>query len=189
MDTPAWMQKLFDLYGGKEAYFAASQAALQEFDDRWNQDTHLIGRVLRAHLVVEFYLTRYLQFENPNLAPLDDARITYAQKVDLIRSSHPMINELIPGLRRLGAIRNRLSHNLNADLTDDDRNVFLSAPLYRAFREAAAARYGENQPDDPVSVMEAFAMHAGSLFRNQSDPNSDKWAEALKLLTPDDMKR
>jgi hypothetical protein len=155
------------------------EARNKEFNEIWNQDAFSIGRVLRSHLVVEFHLTRHLQFRNPNLGDIDAAGLTYAQKVDLIGPNvNHLIADCLPGLRHLGKIRNRLAHNLNVNVTQDDRNAFLSMPLYLAFRNAAMKHQGV-KPDDPLSVMEHFSLHAGCVLHNDISPHSSKWAEAL----------
>ena len=96
-DIEITMRKLFESYGGKEKYFKAVEKRLAEFNSRWNQDIGAMGRVLRSHLIVEYYMTAYLQKANPNLGVIDNAKIGFAQKVDLLGDNDVLITELIPG--------------------------------------------------------------------------------------------
>ncbi|MFP3670621.1 hypothetical protein SB717_36660, partial [Priestia sp. SIMBA_032] len=78
--------RALELMGGREKAFAAMEADYDAMKERWNQDTDSIGRILRAHLYLEHYLTEYLQHANPALGDLDEARLTFAQKANLLKS-------------------------------------------------------------------------------------------------------
>ena len=49
--------RALELMGGREKAFAAMEADYDAMKERWNQDTDSIGRILRAHLYLEHYLT------------------------------------------------------------------------------------------------------------------------------------
>ena len=95
---------------------------------------------LRAHLHVE-YMTRHLQHVNPTLGDLDEARLSYAQKVNLLSSSDKSITSMIGGVRHLNRVRNRLAHNLDAVITEADKAVFLAQAMFRALRNASMDEY------------------------------------------------
>jgi len=99
-----------------------------------------MGRVLRSHLIVEYYMTVYLQKANPNLGVIDDAHIGFAQKVDLLGENDAFITALIPGIRRLNIVRNRLAHNLSVSVTPDDVKSFRSIGIYWAMRKESEKR-------------------------------------------------
>ena len=143
-----------------EEYFAATQVEFAAVKERWSQDTDLIGRILRAHLFIEHYALEYLRAENPNLGRLEDARLSFAQKVALLSTEDRVIDEIIPGIKYLNKIRNRLAHNLRAYVTTDDAAVFLSFPLYRAMRDAAN-KSAPGLSNEPLPVLEHFAEYAG----------------------------
>ncbi|WP_426662961.1 hypothetical protein [Rhodanobacter aciditrophus] len=170
--------KVIALHGGRAAFLAHTDAQVAELNLRWNQDSALMGLILRSHLFVEYYLGRYLQLHNPSLGDVDDARLSFAQKVDLIDRNDRAVAYLIPGIRRLNKIRNRLAHSLNEGVTEEDRDVFLSVDLFRALRDAMAAPSVPSHA--PIDVLESFAQHAGMVLDASVDPRAGYWVEALK---------
>ena len=91
--------------------------------------------MLRSHRYLEYYLTEYLRHVNPGLGDLDEARLTFAQKVSLLKSDAGMLSMIIGGIRHLNKIRNRLAHNLTTSVTEDDAGVFLSQEIFKAMRD------------------------------------------------------
>lgn len=160
--------RTLELMGGRTLALATMTAAHMRMAARWNQDTDTIGRILRAHLFVEHYLTEYLQATNPALGDLDEARVTFNQKVSLLKTDGSSV--LVGGLRRLNKIRNRLAHNLQATVTDEDAALFLSMPLFRAVREARKHGAEEQLSDAPLAVFEHFAYFASQLLSEPSSP-------------------
>lgn len=71
----AFAARIIALHGGREAFLAHTIAQIDELDARWNQDSVLIGRMLRAHLFVEHFLAKYLEARNPHLGNVDEARL------------------------------------------------------------------------------------------------------------------
>jgi hypothetical protein len=158
---------------------------LDLFNQQWNQqDRSAIGRVLGAHLFVEHYIDVYLKAMNPNLVNLDDARLRFTQKVVLITSDSPMINELIPGIKRLNTIRNRIAHTLQAGLNDGDKECFLSIPYFNALREAVAKP--DTPSDDVLDIIDDFALQCAS--RLESDANPSELSKIMKLAAQDQPK-
>jgi hypothetical protein len=155
------------LLGGREKAVQATDADLEELNRRWAQDTGTIGRILRAHLFVEHFLTEYLQAKNPNLGSLDDARVTFAQKVALVDESRQEVAYLLPGIRRLNAIRNRIAHSLRAEVTQDDADAFSRIEPFTALRNALAKGSEHPVSSDPLDILEAFALHAGSSLHQE----------------------
>ena len=179
--TPAhpeiFAKRLIHLLGSAAAARDALDKQHKEISARWDQDAGLMGRILRAHLFVEHYLTEYLQRINPMLGSIKDARLSFAQKMELAERPNSAESYLFPGIRRLNTVRNRLAHTLQAEVTEEDRDVFLAIPLFRAIRDALAA---PNAPsEDPVGVLEEFACHAGIFLKAASDPQRDLWTKAI----------
>src|ERR1035441_458658 len=110
-DPQTFAKRVIEAHGGIDNVVAIAQKHIDEFNSLWLQDAERIGRVLRAHLTVEHFLTRYIEFKNPMLPSLADARITFSQKIDLLHQNDRLACELKPGLRRLNQVRNRLAHN------------------------------------------------------------------------------
>ena len=59
--------RAIELMGGQEAFLRAADQELENIHQKWNQNIELIGRILRAHLFVEHYMTEYLAKTNPRL--------------------------------------------------------------------------------------------------------------------------
>src|SRR5580704_9847581 len=121
-DTGTFSKTLFELYGGKDKFAKETDSEVKNFNKLWNQNYEKIGRVMRSHLVVEHFLTEYLVQESPKLN-VEDARLTFGQKINLLRNHDKIIAMLRPGIERLNKIRNRLAHNLNAEITEADAKV------------------------------------------------------------------
>src|SRR5258708_6244014 len=120
--SSAFVDRVIEKFGGKEALLDALDRRMKEFSAVWGQDTDRIGRVLRAHLAVEYFVGVYLVAQSPGFAGLVRARLAYAQKIELLDRNDRIVDELIPGLRLLGTIRNRIAHRLRVDLTEEHRD-------------------------------------------------------------------
>jgi len=172
------VRRAIELVGGKEAFFAAADMELAEINGRWNQNVEVIGRILRAHLFVEHYLAEYLAHANPRLGSLTEAKATFAQKVALLDAANPDIASMILGIKRLNAIRNRLAHNLGAQVSDEDAGVFLNCERFAALR---AARAGEQiQTNSPLEILEDFARHTAVALTYEFTAVSKAISQAIK---------
>ncbi len=176
-------QKLIELFGGREQAVKELDADHAVIGERWGQDIVAIGRILRAHLFVEHFLTEYLIIRNPELGSLDNARLSFTQKLALVGNGNPGVEYLLPGIRHLNVIRNRLAHTLRADVSDDDVRAFLAITLFRAMREALSAPVVPSS--DPIDVLEDLARHAGVSLHAISTGHSKLWAEAIRLAAAD----
>lgn len=156
--------RAIELHGGSDAFFAAADQEINEINVRWHQDITMIGRILRSHLFVEHYLSMYLAKVNPRLGSLADARITFAQKVALLDTSNVDISTVLQGIKRLNTIRNRLAHNLSAQVTEEDSQVFLRSERFAALRMAKAMR--EVIGNEPIDILEDFSLHTSIVFTN-----------------------
>ncbi|MCH8263078.1 MAG: hypothetical protein IIA77_08570 [Proteobacteria bacterium] len=163
-------KRVIELSGGKDKFNEEMDRKLTLINEKWDQDIDLIGRILRAHLFVEHYVTECLVYFNPNLGDLEKARLTFSQKLALFKNYSNDTKELAPGIKRLNEIRNQLAHSLKAFVTDQDKEVLLSVKYFRYMREAAA------KPGVPsnenIDVLEDFAKHVGMRLASLSDPDS-----------------
>jgi hypothetical protein len=165
-DTELVIEKAFEILGGKDEARRKIDSEFFEMQNIWDQDVDVIGRILRAHLYVEHYLTEYLRKANPRLGNLNSVRISFSQKIDLLDSNDAVVKDIIPGIRHLNKIRNRLAHNLSVEITEADVAIFLSNLRFKAFREAGAR---PNLPNlEPMIVLEKFAQYAASSLNHQS---------------------
>lgn len=177
------IEAVFDEYGGREGFFRETEENLAKFNDLWSQDLELIGRVLRAHLVVEHFLTEFIQARNPDLPSLREASLTFDQKLRLLPDDALNIKMLEPGIRRLNQIRNRIAHNLALDLSTEDRSSFLGIQIFSAIRNEKKKR---DMPvgEEPIEVLEDFSKMAGSWLQGRSDGTAEKVGRAIERFKP-----
>lgn len=183
-DPKKVLEKLYELLGGPDEFWKYSLDEHELIVSLWEQDTGQIGRILRAHLFVEHWLNEYLRTKNPNLGSLEKARLSFAQKVDLVGDVSSGISYLMLGIRRLNAIRNRLGHSLTAEISDTDGNIFLEIGLFRAMRDEGAKP--KIPSTDPVDIIEDFAKHVGLVLQSIATGSAEIWAEAFRLANEDE---
>jgi len=125
-------------------------------------DVEFIGAFLTAHLSLEKYITDYLKLRYSTLS-WDDSRLTFAQKIALIQNepANPPFNEIYIRIKDFNAIRNKISHNLNYQLDDKDKNKFID--FYKKIK-------GDDKSDDfidvnnPSELINFFVMMTKSYF-------------------------
>jgi len=171
-------KKAIEMFGGREKFFAAADQEQSEINARWSQNVDVIGRILRAHLFVEHFLSLYLAKANPRLGSMTDARLSFAQKVALLDVSNPDVAHILPGIKRLNAIRNRLAHNLNAHVTEEDAQVFLRCERFAALRSAKAK--SESVGNSSLEILEDFARHTSIAFTYEFSPIGQVMAKAIE---------
>lgn len=163
-------KRLIELSGGKDKLNEELESKLVKINEKWDQDVDAIGRILRAHLFVEHFVTECLVSFNPKLGDISAARLTFAQKLTLIESYSEETKELSKGIRRLNKIRNQLAHNLEGSVSDNDKESLLSVSSFRALRNELAK---PGMPsDDNLVVLEDFAKHVGGRLASLADPDS-----------------
>lgn len=169
--------RAIELMGGQEAFFQAADQELENIHKKWNQNIELIGRILRAHLFVEHYMTEYLAKTNPRLGDLSQARLSFSQKTELLEPSNLDLADIVPGVKRLNSIRNRLAHNLDVQVTQQDAAYFLKSERFAALR---SVREGEKSPsDDPLDILEDFAQYTSTVFNYEFTPLSRAISQAI----------
>jgi hypothetical protein len=181
-------RRLADRYGGWDAYFAAIEKRIERFRQVWEQDIEQIGRILRAHLAVEHFLTEHLIQKNRTLGDLRAARLTYDQKLTLLSPKDPLGDMLLPGLRLLGTIRNRVSHRLHVELSKADEDAFFAVEAYRYFRLESDKRFPpepmESERERALYTLEDFAEYAAGMFHQFAEPEP---VDFLDVMTPEEL--
>lgn len=157
-DPKKLAERTIKFLGGPEKAREIVDREFGQMRARWDQDVSTIGRILRAHLYLEHYITEHLQKANPRLGDLDGARLSFSTKVKLLNQVDQGVKDVVPGISHLNSIRNRLAHNLSAQVTCDDSDKFLACLSFKAFR-VAGAKPGESS-NDPLAILEAFAIYA-----------------------------
>lgn len=94
-------------------------------------DHEPIGRILRAHLVVENFLDAFLT-NFYEIEDFDDLRLTFAQKAKLLPSSRSSAAFVKPGIIQLNTVRNKFGHEINQSV---EHHHNLSA-IYEVLRHA-----------------------------------------------------
>lgn len=179
MDANRVANIVIELLGGREAAYEYFDKEFREISNRWDQDSEIIGRLLRAHLFVEHFLTEYLASRNPQLGSLEKARLTFSQKLNLIGNSTDGPSFLIPGIKRLNQIRNRIAHNLGAEITKSDVEVFLGIKEFESLRKELAAP--AKPSEEAIHLIEEFSRFVGTSFQATINKNDKLWAEAIRI--------
>jgi hypothetical protein len=123
------------------------------FTSIWERDHGAIGRLVRAHLVLEHFLTKYLDAANPALGDIGAARLTFAQKLELALNPASVLLVIGPGIKQINTLRNQLVHRLEFRLDDADLE-----PL-RWFIRIRNEGVGAPVPDG-IELIEEFAKTA-----------------------------
>ncbi len=89
-------------------------------------DVEFIGAFLTAHLSLEKYITDYLRLKHPSLS-WEDAKLTFSQKIALIQHEPAKVpyNEIYLRIKDFNSIRNKISHQLNYQITDKEKSKFV----------------------------------------------------------------
>jgi hypothetical protein len=105
----------------KQEIEAQRQAAVQKLWDHLGGPIDTTTRILRAHLIVEEEINAILEKLLPNAAVLRGARLTFFQRVRLLRAIdiNPALIAGLDAAEKLNAMRNTLAHQLVPSGLDD----------------------------------------------------------------------
>lgn len=109
-------------------------------------DHDLIGRVLKAHLVIENFLNSYLS-THYGIADIADVKLSFYQKAKLLPDGASSTVFVKPGILQLNAVRNKFGHRLDFSVEPDQ--------LSAIYEVLSIARSGAQFPS-PVDAIEAF---------------------------------
>ncbi len=115
-NTPLFKKMLADAHA-MEAEFHAFK---NKYRKLWDADQEAKVVVLQCHLILEAFLTDYLEHANPAASRIGETRLSFAQKAEL--AYHPRTNFafLMDGIRALNTLRNRLAHRVAYAVTEAD---------------------------------------------------------------------
>ena len=133
---PHWNQIEEDFNRHNERFLALAAA-----------DHDAIGRILRAHLVIESFMDTFLS-SHYGIENIDELRLSFFQKAKLIPSNGSSSAAVRPGIMQVNAVRNKFGHQLD--------HVIERHEISAVLEMLAAARKGVTF-DDPVKAIEAFA--------------------------------
>lgn len=146
---------------GIEQALAVLQPQWQEIEADFNRhnerflkllsvDHEPIGRILRAHLVIENFLDTFLT-NFYDIEGFDDLRLTFTQKAKLLPSRRSSAAFVRPGIIQLNTIRNKFGHEIEHSIENHD----LSA-MHEVLRHARPSVKFTSQ----IEAIEAFAAVA-----------------------------
>jgi hypothetical protein len=110
-------------------------------------DHDAIGRVLRAHLVIESFLDTFLRIQY-DLESLEQLRLSFYQKALLLPAAGSSAAFVRPGILQLNALRNKFGHELNHQIGQHEVSA-----IYAVLQVARAHVVFES----PLDAIEAFA--------------------------------
>lgn len=180
-DPAIVVKHVIQLSGGHEALAERQNLEFAEIQNIWKQDSSSIGRILRAHLFTEHFLNALLKGGTPGISSLDKAKFTFAQKVYLLGSIAPEFEDILPGIRQLNKVRNRIAHSLHAEFSSEDADVLLGCTVFRALREAAETELASPKSTEIIDIIEDFAKHFGYRAQAHLGGAAKVWAEAYRL--------
>ena len=158
MKQSALFRKLLDDAANIEEDLRTFNAQYRRFVER---DDAAVGVILRCHLIVEHFLDGYLNAANPAIQEWDSARLTFAQKLALADHPRSKLHMLMPGLRCLNSLRNRLAHQLDAEF-----DVATIGPI-REFMTIWNTAAGKPIPHG-IPLVEEFALHASAWLNSDT---------------------
>ncbi len=135
-------------------------------------DHEAVGRVLRAHLIIENFMNSYLTnlfgFED-----IDSLRLSFAQKAKMLPQSRSSAAWLRPGIIQLNAVRNKYGHRLN-------HSVEFSA--IGSITEVLSVSRRGVAFSTPIDAIEAFAPVACAFLAVPPQHLQDAFREAFSRV-------
>lgn len=142
------------------------QSELARFNETWKcfweRNIDDLGTILMCHLTVEHYLNDWFSAANPAIKIVQNSRLAFSHKLELVEGADPFVRYLLPGLRRLNRIRNQIAHNLEATLTESDLEPI--GAIVWPWQEA------QGQPRSTgVILLKEFALLASGFLQSQAN--------------------
>lgn len=154
---------LEELGGGKQAWHVIERE-FEEFIKVWEQNHNQIGRILRCHLSIEYFLNKsIIQETNINV---ERHRFNFYQKVEIAKTFLKNADDIIDGIMAVNKIRNQLAHKINYELDQNDRNSLTSN---RMLMIMVTEKFRENKDINisdisTVEIIEQFSIYISSFL-------------------------
>jgi hypothetical protein len=132
----------------------------------------VLGAVLRGHLYVEFELIRLIEAFFVEPSAIDLTRVSFPVKVDLAMAMGILPEEERPALMFLNRLRNKLAHNLEATVTEEEERALLNA-LTPEMRSGVKNRLDFDEGEEP-GLRHVMAVLYYSLEILRQKVNEDK---------------
>jgi len=130
------------------------------WDQFWAKDSSVLGDLLTCHLILEFHLTNWLAAANPGVPSLDNARLSFSQKIIFSDNVDKTIQIMVPGFRCINKVRNAFSHNLSVTL--DSVNLAPLREIVWPWHKAAGKAQNEG-----IQLVKDFTLMASGLLYGQ----------------------
>lgn len=135
-------------------------------------DHEAVGRVLRAHLIIENFLNSYL-VDLFGFEDFGDLRLTFSQKAKMLPQSGVASAWVRPGILQLNNVRNRYGHRL-------DHTVDFVA--IGAIMEILSVSRSGHEFSTPIEAIEAFVPVACAFLSVPPAHLSEAFAEAFRHI-------
>jgi hypothetical protein len=109
-------------------------------------DHDVIGRVLRAHLIIESFVDTFLS-RHYGIQDIEEIRLSFHQKAKLLPSHGSSAAVVRPGVLQINAVRNKFGHQLHRTVEREE--------ISAVYEMLEIARRGVVF-SDPVAAIEAF---------------------------------
>lgn len=150
-----------------EPHWAEIEADFDRNNQRFLQlseaDHSAIGRILRAHLVIENFINSFLS-NHYGIEELDELKLSFYQKAKLLPSRNSSAAFVRPGILQLNAVRNKFGHRLNHEILQHEISAIMEA--------LSVSRKGI-QFKEPIEAIEAFTAVACA-FLSVAPPHLEK---------------
>lgn len=97
-----------------------------EYKQLCERDHSFAGRLVKCHLLLEYYLTEYLEAAYPTIPNISDARLTFSQKLNLATYKKTNFFQFIDAIQCLNTLRNKLVHDIRYVPNKNDLNPIRS---------------------------------------------------------------
>ncbi|WP_298146613.1 hypothetical protein [Flavobacterium sp.] len=163
------------------ALFADS---FRELDLKWNKvegvNFEILGRVLSCHLIIEHYLTVFIELEISSRLNLDKLRLTFSQKLKLIEDNQALKEEgIIKGIEILNRIRNKFSHNLKVKIDEKDIE-YLKKVVDKIYKKEG--KEVDNKIYSDVAIIEIFTSMTCAFIAGYLTYSVQRLKELQKIL-------
>lgn len=123
-----------------EAFQKAYDKAQSEIREKLLAPHDDLGLVLKCHLIAEDSLTSYL-IAVKGLPNIHKARLSFAQKIELLDETDGLVFKSKGGLKQLNKIRNGFGHNFQSTLEIEEDSVIAQGA--KQFLKGAEEAYAE----------------------------------------------
>jgi hypothetical protein len=130
------------------------------FEHRGSRSDTMVGQVARCQIIVEHFLTKYLETVNSIMSSKSGSnvsKLTFDEKIRKATPNGSPIAEMTSSLDALRKIRNNYVHNLHYEITDEDCAELRTFSKSMRLRELT---YFNSNIENENDVFEEYALSA-----------------------------